>query len=103
MLGWNGAGGFKFKQTLQNPPPTMLEGEITKLTTWALKLAQSLPRVVVTEVRRSRRNQVARLLLALPCLSDAVLMFRLASFVTVLFNPLIPLVTIMVQFHWFSD
>ena len=56
MLGWNGAGGFKFKQTLQNPPPTMLEGEITKLTTWALKLAQSLPRVVVTEVRRSRRN-----------------------------------------------
>ena len=73
MLVWNGAGGFKFKQTLQNPPPTMLEGEITKLTTWALKLAQSLPRVVVTEVRRSRRNQAARLLLALPCLSDAVL------------------------------
>ena len=40
-------GGFKFKKTLQNPPELMLEGEIQKLTSWAKKLAQALPRVTV--------------------------------------------------------
>lgn len=40
-------GGFKFKKTLQNPPELMLEGEIQKLTSWAEKLAQALPRVKV--------------------------------------------------------
>ena len=43
-------GGFKFKKTLQNPPELMLEGEIQKLTSWAQKLAQALPRVKVRNI-----------------------------------------------------
>jgi hypothetical protein len=43
-------GGFKFKKTLQNPPELMLEGEIQKLTSWAEKLAQALPRVKVPDL-----------------------------------------------------
>ena len=47
QLGPIEVGGFLFKQCFQNPPPTMLEGEIRKITDWAMTLAKSLPRITV--------------------------------------------------------
>ena len=50
QLGKLEIGGFKFKKCFQNPPPSMLEGEVRKITDWSMALAQSLPRLKVEPV-----------------------------------------------------
>lgn len=42
-------GGWKYKYTWQNPPPSLLEAEIAKNTGFALTLARCLPRVRTTK------------------------------------------------------
>ena len=42
-------GGFKYKELTQNPPRQLLRAECKSNTEFALILARSLPRVVVTE------------------------------------------------------
>lgn len=49
QLGSIEIGGFKYKKLTQNPPEPMLRFECKSNTDFALILARSLPRVVVTE------------------------------------------------------
>lgn len=47
QLGHVEIGGFLFKMLLQNPPPSLLEAEVQKLTDFGSLLAGALPRVRV--------------------------------------------------------
>ena len=50
QLGKVEIGGFNFKFTVQNPPPSLLKQECEKITAYMVEWAQAMPRLVIDNV-----------------------------------------------------